>query len=966
MNFLTFDEQATTNKQEPQREESKNTLRSSLLKTVIPTVLIPLAITGIVGSFNIKQETQKRIETKLENQALLIGQVAESLLEDVFKITTTVATNPLVINAARTGSQEAESLGLQRQTIEQVEERFDQSKLLRVNQILNDYLERMVEKTGLAELFFTERNGFNIASSNETSDFVQSDESWWQKGKSQGRFIDDLNFDQSADTYSIDLALAIKEPQSGEFFGVIKAVVSSSRFDRLAIYLKHLKLTGSEEVQIIDTNSGNAIDTITANGIENTRDVKGGDKVLKIARFIVEKLLPISIDPKKALEIEPAELTNELQNKNPSLESLKVNLLGETDNQILSAAFSYQSREYHIATVPNTNWVTIASIDRAEINRAGRELLGIFALTAVILGIVAIIMVDRLASSLAEPLSNLSLQAEILAKGNLDVMMEPSGTVETQTLAKTFNNLAIQIKKLLEEQKKAAQEASLLAEIGNGQIIDLESSKSIFQSALEDVRQLINADRLVIYQFNPDGSGYIGVESLGLGWKSALNKEIKDACISENLRSEYKQGRVVAIENIDHASLHPDHKKLMESLEIKANLVTPIRSQDRLFGLLIAHQCAQPRQWQKEEINFLQRVGFQLGIILDRITLIEKQQKSEREQRFAKEQLQQRALELLMEVDPISQGDLTVRASVTEDEIGTVADSYNSTVENLRKIVSQVQTTTSKVAMTTSSNEASVIALSAGAKEQREEIAITLERIKTMAQSISAVALGAEQAETAVQRAAETLQIGDAAMNRTVEDIQAIKESIAETAEKVKELGDSSQKISQVVNLISRFAAQTHLLALKASIEAARAGEKGRGFAVIADEVRILAQQSAEATEDIETLVAAIQSETEQVVAAMEAGTEQVVAGSERVEFVRENLNQIQTASREINQLVGAIAQAASEQSKDSQVVTQTMADVAAIAEKTDRSAIEVSASFGELLKVARELEDSVGQFRVN
>ena len=718
------------------------------------------------------------------------------------------------------------------------------------------------------------------------------------------------------------------------------------------------KLTDSEQIQVVDTNSQKAINTITADGIVDTLNVEGGEEIVEIAVSMVKKISEKEIDTEK--------FSSQLQTLNSSLESVNVNLVAETDEKILTAAFSYKSREYHIATVPNTNWVTIASIKESDITSAGKEILGIFVLTSLILGVVVTILIERLANFLAKPLSNLSAQAKELATGNLDVMMEASGTLETQTLATSFNNLLIQIKKLLEEQKKAAREASLLAAISNERVMDWESCKSIFQSALEDVRQFLQADRLVIYQFNPDGSGYIGVESLGVGYSSALNKEIKDGCIPDKLREEYKQGRVVAIDNLDHASLHPDHRKLMKSLEIKANLVAPIGSQERLFGLLIAHQCGEPRQWQEREINFLKRVGFQFGIILERITLIEEQQKSEREQREAKEQLQQRALELLMEVDPISQGDLTVRASVTEDEIGTVADSYNSTVENLRKIVAQVQTTTTKVASTTTSNEASVIALSAGAKEQREEITTALERIQAMAESISAVAAGAEQAEIAVQKAAETLGIGDVAMNRTVEDIQAIKESVAETAKKIKELGESSQKISQVVNLISRFAAQTHLLALKASIEAARAGEEGRGFAVIADEVRMLAQQSAEATGDIETLVAEIQSETDLVIAAMETGREQVVAGSKRVEFVRENLNQIQTASREINELVAAIAQAALEQSQDSQVVTQTMTDVAAIAEKTDRSAIEVSASFGELLTVARELEDSVGRFRVD
>jgi twitching motility protein PilJ/methyl-accepting chemotaxis protein PixJ len=235
-----------------------------------------------------------------------------------------------------------------------------------------------------------------------------------------------------------------------------------------------------------------------------------------------------------------------------------------------------------------------------------------------------------------------------------------------------------------------------------------------------------------------------------------------------------------------------------------------------------------------------------------------------------------------------------------------------------------------------------------------------------MAQSVQIVANSAKQAEVAVQQAQDTVQEGDTAMNRTVDGILAIRDTVAETAKKVKHLGESSQKISTVVNLISTFAAQTNLLALNASIEAARAGEEGRGFAVVADEVRSLAQQSAEATIEIEKLVAAIQGETNEVVAAMEAGTEQVVMGTKLVDETRQSLNKIATASTQINHLVEEIAQATLVQSQASEAVTETMTDVAAIAQKTSTGASLVSESFKELLAVAQSLQEDVGQFRVS
>lgn len=328
--------------------------------------------------------------------------------------------------------------------------------------------------------------------------------------------------------------------------------------------------------------------------------------------------------------------------------------------------------------------------------------------------------------------------------------------------------------------------------------------------------------------------------------------------------------------------------------------------------------------------------------------------------------IQRRALELLREVDPISKGDLTIRAKVTPDEIGTLADSYNATVASLRKIVLQVQDTASQVTSTTGSNSEYVQALSAEATQQAAEITDALERVQQLAEAVRMVAANAEQAEVIAQQTARTVQEGDQAMDRTVDGIRAIRATVAETAKKVKHLGESSQKISTVVELISAFASQTNMLALNASIEASRAGESGRGFAIVASEVRALAQRSAEATEEIRKLVSGIQAETNEVVVAMEAGTEQVVIGTQLVDETRQSLNKITAASTKISELVENIAQATVVQSETTETVTQTMQDVAAIAQKTSAEASQVADSFQQLQAVAQTLQTSVGRFKVS
>jgi len=335
------------------------------------------------------------------------------------------------------------------------------------------------------------------------------------------------------------------------------------------------------------------------------------------------------------------------------------------------------------------------------------------------------------------------------------------------------------------------------------------------------------------------------------------------------------------------------------------------------------------------------------------------------QQKQEKELLQRRALELLMEVDPVSRGDLTIRANVTADEVGTIADSYNAIIRNLRKLVVEVQGASQSVTQTATNSEMSVRSVSTEAMKQSASINSALVDIKGMAQSSRGVENKAKQAEQGMQVAANALQEGDEAMNRTVLGISEIRETVSETAKKVKRLGETSQKISRIVNLIANFAAQTNLLALNAAIEAARAGEEGRGFSVVAEEVRDLAEQSATSTAEIEQLVEEIQTQTNEVVAAMETGTEQVVTGTKLVQNAREKLTQISLVSQQVNSIVQEIAIAADTQTKTSDLMGETMQGIAAIAEDTSKQSEDVARSFSELLQVAQDLQVSVSQFKV-
>ncbi|MFN5612557.1 MAG: methyl-accepting chemotaxis protein, partial [Pseudanabaena sp.] len=298
-------------------------------------------------------------------------------------------------------------------------------------------------------------------------------------------------------------------------------------------------------------------------------------------------------------------------------------------------------------------------------------------------------------------------------------------------------------------------------------------------------------------------------------------------------------------------------------------------------------------------------------------------QRKAAEQEQAKEDLQRQVIRLLDDVEGAARGDLTVQAEVTADVLGAVADSFNLTIQNLREIVNQVKIAARQVNESSRENEAFARSLSSDALRQAEELSVTLNSVQMMTESIQRVAESAREADQVAKLASETAIKGGDAVERTVAGILDIRETVAETTRKVKRLGESSQEISKIVGLISAIASRTNLLALNASIEAARAGDAGRGFAIVADEVRQLADRAAKSSKEIEQIVLQIQSETSGVQQAMEIGTQQVIDGTRRAEQARQSLTDIIQVSHRIETLVLSITEDTVKQTETSRTVSQ-------------------------------------------
>ena len=346
-------------------------------------------------------------------------------------------------------------------------------------------------------------------------------------------------------------------------------------------------------------------------------------------------------------------------------------------------------------------------------------------------------------------------------------------------------------------------------------------------------------------------------------------------------------------------------------------------------------------------------------------TTTEEAQRRAQETEQAKEDLQRQVIRLLDDVEGAARGDLTVQAEVTADVLGAVADAFNLTIQNLREIVKQVKGAAKQVNRGAADSELFASNQYSSALNMAGELAVTLNSVQLLTDAIQRVAENAKEAEEVARTSSVTALKGGESVERTVAGIVEIRDTVAETARKVKRLAEASQEISKIVALISQISSRTNLLALNASIEAARAGESGRGFAIVADEVRQLADRSAKALKEIEQIVWQIQSETGSVMTAMEEGLQQVVDVVDRAEQAKGSLEDIIQVSKRIDTLVRSITASTVEQRENSRKVSEVMQSVELAAQTTSRESQRVASSLQNLVSISQELLSSVERFRV-
>ena len=361
--------------------------------------------------------------------------------------------------------------------------------------------------------------------------------------------------------------------------------------------------------------------------------------------------------------------------------------------------------------------------------------------------------------------------------------------------------------------------------------------------------------------------------------------------------------------------------------------------------------------------------GYVLGllalasIILIGLVMVRETNRQLRETAEKNDRNQNAIMRLLDEIADLADGDLTVTASVTEDFTGTIADSINYSVDQLRDLVATINLTAGQVAAAVQETQATAMQLAEASEHQAQQICEASDAVQQMVHSIDQVSANASESSAVAERSVAIANKGNEVVHNTIHGMDNIRDQIQDTAKRIKRLGESSQEIGDIVSLIDDIADQTNILALNAAIQASMAGDAGRGFAVVADEVQRLAERSSAATRQIETLVRAIQADTNEAVISMEQTTTEVVRGARLAQDAGVALEEIEGVSQNLADLIQRISNAAQQQASSAGQISLTMNIIQQITNQTSSGSTATADSIGNLAKMASQLRRSVSGF---
>ncbi len=497
--------------------------------------------------------------------------------------------------------------------------------------------------------------------------------------------------------------------------------------------------------------------------------------------------------------------------------------------------------------------------------------------------------------------------------------------------------------------------------------------------------QVLKANRLTFLseRLGRGAAEILGADTIDPEVPFTMGKDTND--FRELLKAMDSGSERLGISAITEADTRSKLGKLLEQFSSFAKNIDPILG--NVYKLVSARQSARALtsgseqlqasveklqvalQGEKQIVPLVGAIAFALlGLIflgLIALVFLADARKRVGESEAENKRNQEAILRLLNEMGDLADGDLTIRAKVTEDITGAIADSMNYTIDELRTLVTGVNNASTQVSAKSHQAQQVSVQLLDAAEKQSKEIQDTTQQVLKVADTLAHVSKGAEESSQVAMRSLAAADKGRLAVQNSISGMNDIRDQIQETSKRIKRLGESSQEIGEIVELISDITEQTNVLALNAAIQAASAGEAGRGFSVVAEEVQRLAERSGEATKQIGAIVKTIQADTQDAVAAMEKSTQGVVEGAKLSDAAGQALAEIDAVTKNLATLIQKISSDTQTQAVTANKVARNMQDILEINRQTTVGTQQTAISIKELAAVANDLKASVSGFKL-
>jgi methyl-accepting chemotaxis protein PixJ len=483
---------------------TEQTLPRQLLLTLLPVVLVPLFLAGGLG-YNASRSRGRETELqRVQQNSSVVSLSTKSIFKSRQDIIDIIRQSPEVLALFAKSAATVDRNGLnaidltQANNIETLEQKFLPLHQLEPDANINAYLKRLLNTDGVAEILITDRNGYTLAAGEPTTDFVQSDETWWKSANLNGSFIDKPEFDDSSEQNIVATARKVYDPAGLEALGVVKLAIKTEFFQQEISKYVQKELKDTETIQLIDSITGTVATTITKETVntdaKTPQKLMGGNAIQQLAVELVKgDLGGFDQDGVKALQ--------QKFERMGGFRLVKLNTVEQENKRLRvnGALIELGDRYYSLNAVNGTDLVAVGSESSATVEATGQELLTVFSGTSLLLSLIAVFFVLLLARQLAQPLVELTKTAEAVADGKLDRRVSEQGTAETKTLGQAMNRLLDQVQGLLKQQENVATEQGRQRE---------ELERDVMQ-LMEDVGDASEGDLTVRAQLSAGDVGIV-------------------------------------------------------------------------------------------------------------------------------------------------------------------------------------------------------------------------------------------------------------------------------------------------------------------------------------------------------------------------------------------------------------------------------------------------------------------------